>query len=641
MHCILNTLAMLLVINLPLKSQVFSEEVKGWSSAEQPCCLNTNDLLRDFSGYDLLYQRMEVAVDPAVRSIRGKVTSMVKFQDSTARDLKFDLTDSLVVDSVVYRGQSVSFLHQSNKLGILLPGDRAMDSVTVVYHGRPPSGGFGSFVITTTFGGNPILWTLSEPYGARDWWPCKQTLTDKIDSIDIFVQTPSIYRVASNGTLIGIAVAENQTNIHHWRHRYPITTYLVAIAVTKYEEIVDTVSLSDGKMLLQDFVFPEDLIEWQQARPMVKEVLSFFDSLLIAYPFILEKYGHAQFGWGGGMEHQTMSFMVDLSPGLTAHELAHQWFGNLVTCGSWTDIWLNEGFATYLTGMYYERFRPDYWPKWKRDQVNYILSSPFGSVYCPDTMSIGRIFDGRLSYSKGAMVLHMLRMELGDQNFLNGIIHYLEKRRLDGFGRTADLRESCEEVSGKNLSRFFQEWIFAQGHDSLQIRWNATDQLLAIRVEQSPSHPSLLGGAYEINYPIRIRGAEKDTLLRLPLKHPIDQFLFPIGYEVLEVIPDPGSDYLVGAIAQKTNSYQGEQHSISVWPNPAHESCRLYLDDPLHLPNQISLTDVSGKRLALKFEMIGSGAIQIDLTGIASGIYFMQCIYPETVRGIPLVVSGK
>ena len=153
--------------------------------------------------------------------------------------------------------------------------------------------------------------------------------------------------------------------------------------------------------------------------------------------------------WGGGMEHTTMSFMGSWSRGLIAHELAHQWFGNKITCGSWEDIWLNEGFATYLDGLVYENFDgQDVFSQWRKAVVNSVTSSPSGSTFVTDTTSVSRIFNSRLSYRKGAMILHMLRYKIGDDNFFQGVKNYLADPTLAySYAKTEDLQRHLEATS--------------------------------------------------------------------------------------------------------------------------------------------------------------------------------------------------
>lgn len=304
--------------------------------------------------YDIKYHRLEWNINPNNYYISGTVTTYFMPKEANFVALHFDLANTLQVNSVIFHGQEVETYSQSNNmLTINLPNSLAMaelDSVSVTYEGAPPSNGFGSFA-QATHSGNPVLWTLSEPYGARDWWPCKQDLSDKIDSIDVLVRTPVAYKVASNGLLQEI-IEDGNEHIYHWKHRYPIPAYLIAIAVTNYAEYSDFVPVENGAPIeVLNYVFPENLAVAQQATTATVEIMQLFNELFGLYPFAEEKYGHAQFGWGGGMEHQTMSFMGGFSHLLQAHELAHQWFGDKVTCGSWQDIWLNEGFATYLEGL--------------------------------------------------------------------------------------------------------------------------------------------------------------------------------------------------------------------------------------------------------------------------------------------------
>jgi aminopeptidase N len=300
--------------------------------------------------YDLKYHRLEWKVDPVVKYISGAVTSYFKTCVVGFDTIYFDLSDSMAVDSIQYHGNAATFQHLAgDRIWIALPAEipvNSLDSVTVWYHGRPAATGFGSFV-QSEHQGTPMIWTLSEPYGAKDWWPCKNGITDKVDSIDVFVTAPVGNRVAGNGVLISVVPGPG-VNTHHWKHRHPIATYLIAFAVTNYAAYSDWVPYGGDTLEVLNYVFPEDSGSFAQLTRDIIPVVQLFDSLWGIYPYQDEKYGHYQSGWRGGMEHQTMSMVHNGNFDLLAHELAHQWFGDKVTCGSWQDIWLNESWATYI-----------------------------------------------------------------------------------------------------------------------------------------------------------------------------------------------------------------------------------------------------------------------------------------------------
>jgi len=312
------------------------------------------------ANYDLKYHRLEWTVDPSEDKIEGQVTSFF-IADENLNSIVFDLADNMIVSKVSQRGNELGFLQNSNdELIINLASTQnkgTLDSLTVFYGGNPVSSGFGSFETNVHGASNiPILWTLSEPYGAKGWWPCKQDLIDKIDSIDVYITHPKIYRAASNGLLLSETLNGLQKTTH-WKHKYPIPAYLIAIAVTNYSVYEDHVD--NGNFDIINYVYPENLNNAKAGTAVTPAIMDLFGSLFEPYPYADEKYGHAQFGWGGGMEHTTMTFMGSWGRSLIAHELAHQWFGNKITCGSWEDIWLNEGFATYLDGLVVENFDGD------------------------------------------------------------------------------------------------------------------------------------------------------------------------------------------------------------------------------------------------------------------------------------------
>ena len=584
--------------------------------------------------YDVRYQRLEWQVDPAVRYIRGAITTYFETKAVNFDEVNFDLTDSLTVDSVRYHGASAVFTHNGDMLAIALPVSLpagANDSLTVYYQGVPASTGFGSF-IQADHSGTPIIWTLSEPYGARDWWPCKQDLTDKIDSIDVLVTCPAAYRAASNGLLVSETNAGAGQQTYHWQHRYPIACYLVAVAVTNYEQYYDYAEIQTGTLPILNYVFPENLAAAQNQTPAVVPILEFYDSLFISYPFHKEKYGHAQFGWGGGMEHQTMSFMVNFGYELMAHELAHQWFGDHVTCGSWEDIWLNEGFATYLSGLCYERFSPNqYWPNFLQGRIGSVVSQPGGSVWVNDTTNVGRIFSGRLSYAKGAMVLHQLRWTVGDSAFFAGIRNYLDAPGIAGdFARTADLRSHLEASSGQDLDWYFDDWFYGEGYPSYQIEWSQAGNTAWATIHQTQSHPSV--GFFEVPVPLRFKTGSQIFDVRLTPSASGQSFQVDVPFAADELLPDPDW-WLISANNTVTKVAVGTDEPgafpVQIAPNPTTGKVSVSTGDG-RLPDGVQVFDALGKLV----KTIGSQNVatcEIDLTGLPGGVYEIRIVSGKEV----------
>ena len=528
----------------------------------------------NYALYDLNYQRMEWMVDPGERYISGKITSYIVSLTEELVQVEFDLDTSLVVDSVWHEGAVVDFSHNSDKLIIHLSRSVSLnetDSVSVFYRGEPASSGFGSF--TQSWHGNdsiPIIWTLSEPYGAMEWWPCKQSLTDKIDSIDVIVTTPEAYRTASIGKLVSETVTDSLRTMH-WKHRHPIVTYLVAIAVTNYVDYSDYLELEDGRKIeILNFVYPENFWTVRIQTPVTVEIMKIFNDLIGEYPFADEKYGHAQFGWGGGMEHQTMSFMGSFGFELIAHELAHQWFGNYITLGSWQHIWLNEGFATYLTGLAIENYGDGAdFRQWKKKTVGSITRFPGGSVFVKDTTSIGGIFNARLSYSKGAYLLHMLRWILGDENFFTGIRNYYEDTEIaNGFAQHEQLVAHMEAAGDTSLTEFFDDWYFGEGYPMYSLEFSDENAATNIFLSQSSSSQSV--EFFEMPVPIRVYSEGKKDSADFRLIHTINnqKFIIKPGFQVSEIKIDP--DYwLISASGLIVNvSVIHENDKIKVYPNP-------------------------------------------------------------------------
>jgi aminopeptidase N len=549
------------------------------------------------------------------------------------------MSDSLHVDSVRYHQSLCGYGHGN---GIPAPdilrinlspvvSINTLDSVSVYYHGIPNSSGFGSFY-QGFHQGAPVIWTLSEPYGAKEWWPCKQNLIDKIDSLDIFVNTLAGNKVAGNGVLISETVAGSKM-ITHWKTRYPTAAYLVAIAVTNYSAYshhLKIPGLTDSLEIL-NYVYPENLANALANTPQILHTLTLYDSLFIPYPFRKEKYGHAQFGWGGGMEHQTMSYVGGFSNVLISHECAHQWFGDLITLASWEDIWLNEGFATYCEALTEEFLFPDNWLSWRTNTIRDACNSPHGSVRCDDTTTVSRIFSGSLSYSKGAYLLHMLRWTLGDATFFRAIRSYLNDSSLAyHYAHTTDLIRHLETVSGQNLTGFFNQWYYGKGFPTYELLWKQDGHSITLTINQTQSDTSV--HFFEMPVAIRFKGSGQDTILVFNHTYSGQTFTFNLNFQVDFVFFDPELWILS---ARNTSVSQNPpvalSYSIDLFPNPASGAVAIQNRNPSNPMTRLELFDIPG-HLVKRVGLTGIESLQhLDLSHLAAGSYLLK-IY--TLKGM-------
>ena len=596
----------------------------------------------DYADFDLTYQRLNFTVDPTIRQIAGSVFSNIRFLKDNISQVQFDLVQSMVVDSVNFNQDKATFVHSGNKISITLPlilqaGN--LGSVEVFYHGVPPDTGFGSFTINT-HNNVPILWTLSEPYGARDWWPCKQSLADKIDSIDVFITCPSQYKAAGNGKLMSDLIT-GSTRTAHWKHLFPIATYLVGIAVTNYETYSDFLDIADGKKIeVLNYVYPEYLSTAKLKTEEILSILSFYNSKFINYPFASEKYGHAQFGWGGGMEHQTMSFMTTLDFELVAHEMAHQWFGDYITLSSWHNIWMNEGFATYLVGLVYENLKDGYfWPIWKNIQVQNITSVPDGSVYVADTTNVNRIFNGRLTYTKGGYLLHMLRWEMGDKHFFQGMKDYLTDPTIaKGFASQEKFVKHMEAAADTSFTEFFNDWYYGQGYPTYHMNYfpdpiSPNRQML--RISQSSSDASV--SFFEMHVPVRVWKDGVSTDLRLYNTQQDQEFVIPIAIGKVDSVQFDPQEWLCAradriTVVPKLNN----PAFIQIIPDYSGEKIHVIL--PAYSENgTLRMMDMNG--IIVSNILLNGTESWLDIRNLHNGIYLVEVRSKNQTKTDKIVIN--
>lgn len=581
------------------------------------------------NNFDVKYYRCEWEVNPAVRYINGKVT-IYFIITSASNNIQLDLMSPLVVDSVRQRNVLLAKQHVSNVLTVNFSSTinaGVLDSISVFYQGVPPNTGFGSFIQDQHLG-TPVMWSLSEPYGSRDWWPCKNGLDDKADSVDIIVTAPAQYKTAANGLLqTETLISGNTKKVTWWKHRYPIASYLMCFAVTNYTVFNNSVLLGSTNLPMQTYCYPESLASFQNGTQNVLNAMQLFHNNFGDYPFIKEKYGHVQFGWGGGMEHQTSTFIVSIDEGLIAHELGHQWFGDKITCASWEDIWLNEGFATFLASFYMENKYPASTINNRKSIINNITSAPGGSVWVDDTTNVGRIFSGRLSYNKGSYLLYMLRWKLGDSAFFKALRQYQQDPKLAyGFAYTDDLKRNLEQVSGQNLSEFFKDWFKGQGYPTYNVQWTQIGSKdVKIKMNQTTSHTSV--DFFELPVALKFKNATQEKTIVVDNKTNGETFLSNIGFIADTVLIDP-EYWLVtkNNVSAKVVDASVGPNTIQVFPNPVQDRFYISLRNMASTTANINLYNAAGQLVYSRNIVLinGNEYIEVPSRQLASGTYILR-----------------
>jgi len=504
-----------------------------------------SEAVQSGAGIDVKYYNLNVAITTSPQYLKGKMLMTASSVQDNLATVTLDLMSSMTVDSVKAGGALTTFVQHASTFDITLDhsyntGD--VLTVEVFYQGRPGSSGFGSFEFSS-HSSTPWVWSLSEPYGAKDWWPCKDHPIDKADSADITVTCDSTFKVGSNGKLVSVTNNGDGTKTHHWQERYPISTYLISVALTNFAQYSNWFKYSPtDSMEVLNYVLPENLSQAISGTPSTVEGLQVFSDLFGLYPFINEKYGHSQFGWGGAMEHQTMTTTCCFDEWILIHELSHQWFGDMITCRTWPDIWLNEGFATYCEALFVER---KYGSSWYWSYINgdmYGAKSAVGTVYVQDSANVGTLFDGNLVYSKGATVLHMLRHVLGDSVFFRVMNTYANTPSLRyATASTTDFETVCETVSGKDLHYFFNEWIYGQNYPRYAYEWSSAPSgsgfSVTFWVGQSTgtTNPSF----FTMPVDIRIISGGWDTTVTIWNNAGTQTFTIPVSHNPTSVQLDP------------------------------------------------------------------------------------------------------
>ena len=478
-----------LFLCLALSALCAEEEVRNVSGGQ---------LLPEQAAYDVTHYGLELRVDPTKHTIAGQLLLRAKLT-APSDAILLHLDDRLTVQDVRAGEQPLGFHHGGGELRIVAPdffrarssgASGASFELVVRYSGeprvaeRPPWQ--GGFTWAQTADGSPWIATTCQGEGGDLWWPCKDHPSDEADSMDITISVPAPLVVASNGRLAGVDEGADGWRTYRWQVSTPINNYGVALNIAPYQTITrDYTSVAGDVFPVTYWVCPENLEAGKQLFEEILKHLRFYEETYGPYPFRADKYGVAETPHLG-MEHQTIIAYGNKYKGniwgpkkfefdsLHHHELAHEWWGNLVTARSWEDMWLHEGFGTYAQALYVEKL---YGAAGYREQVDYYAAglANKGPVAPRRTMNTREVYFGSEGdspggdiYNKGACVLHTLRYVIGDEPFFRALrrMAYPDpamERVTDGsacrFATTDDFLAIAEHESGRELDWFFELYL--------------------------------------------------------------------------------------------------------------------------------------------------------------------------------------
>lgn len=567
----------------------------------------------------------------------GKVRVIAKV-DTLNSTSQFYLNSYLTIDSVLQNNKKLNFISTPGLLLINLDRiynkNELIDLEIYFTRTRTDNIGFYFYPKSQQVPEN-IAYTVTQPDDSRYWFPCYDTPGNKADSIRLKIIVPSGYIATGNGILERVQTIGDSL-IFHWYERHPISTYLIATAASKYSKFVQYYTSKYPPyetFEIQNYQWAMDSVRSVFVMRNLGAMMDCFETFYGKYPF--DKYGHVvvfPFKYGG-MEHQTIStihrnwLVIDGQSGI-AHELAHQWWGDLVTCKTWNDIWLNEGFATFSEDLYKEfMFGKDAYFTSMNSRANYYYSfNPGYPIYNPP-----HLFNVAITYYKSALVLNMLRYVLGDSLFFVTINNY-KNQFLYSAVTTEDFVNVVNQTTGTDYSFFFNQWIFQPNHPIYLYNWNANQTShgyeLKFFLRQIQNHYDV----YKMPIQLLVKLVSKDTLVSFwnTLRDQSVTFIF--NEPVNDVVVDP-SNYILKQITRDHTLEVAETHNpdkfylYQNYPNPFNSQTIISFSIPENTIVTIKLFDITGNEIrTLLNDYLSAGyhSIKLDGNQLSTGVYFYR-----------------
>ena len=573
---------------------------------------------------DIVFHRIKLNINPETRFLEGSVFTNFKVILPTSI-VSFDLQSNMKVDSITVNQKKITFTQANNRININFTQTikaNETQGIEIFYRGTPRTSAFGSFSVGTHGATKaPVVWTLSEPYGAPDWWPCKDDPSDKIDSTEVWITLPSNFVSVSNGLQKNVVTNTNGTKTYQWKNSHPISHYLISIACSNYQLYQNTFNYRGKTMPVDHYIYPEALTtSVKKLLDQTTDMLTFFSDIFGEYPFIDEKYGHAMCNFGGGMEHQTISSMGSFSEDLISHELAHQWFGDKITCKTWSDIFVSEAFASYSEALYQEH-------KYGKEAYLAVINDHIGRakkttepIFISNPANENLVFDYALTYGKGAVVLHMLRGVLGDSIFFKTLKDYQSSEFAHKSASIDDFRKVAERTSQKDLKYFFDEWIYGISYPKFTFSYKELQPgLIKIDLNQEKlnSNPSFFILPFQIKIVLNSGKEIYQTLFQneinqsfeiKDLPEPVKTIIFDPNLLIMKELTSLGS--ITG------NSLETEYFNI--FPNPSGEY--IEINHPVADLQNMEIWNLQGQKIM----QVEPSILKINIQNLTSGAYLLK-----------------
>jgi len=527
-----------IILNKQLLLQYFLASIILIVSYVPVACQNHHER---YESIDVLDYKFEIELNDSTDRISGLATVKISFKkslDSFFLDLK-NVNESgkgMLVQRITEDERTVDFSHLNDRLILNIPSTETGEIRTykILYQGIPADG----LIISKNKFGDRTFFGDNWPNRAHNWLPSVDHPSDKA-KLEFVVSVPSDYQVVANGKNIKETKKKNLL-ISHWKTDVPLPTKLMVIGVARFAR-QDVMSVYD--VPVSTWVYPQNHEEGFADFSIATMPLVYFSQHIAPFPF--SKLANVQSTTVyGGMENASCIFYYEEAvtgdqkiEGLIAHEIAHQWFGDAVSEFNWHHVWLSEGFATYLTSLYFEdQYGRDYFAermKREREQVIRFASRKLAPII-DTSLSISVELLSPNSYQKAAWFLHMLRRELGDDIFWECLREFY--RRFEyGNALTKDFQIIAETLSGKDLNEFFTQWLYIAGHPVLSSSWTYTDNWISIQLIQEQEQ-------YTFKFPLDVTIQYKDgtsELLTLDVKKQEETVSLHCEKEAVGIVLDP------------------------------------------------------------------------------------------------------